>query len=37
VQQALEGEADVSRLPIQGVRPTAGTLTWLLDVAAAGM
>jgi 6-phosphogluconolactonase len=37
VQEVLEGEEDIERLPIQGVKPDPGTLTWYLDVAAAGM
>jgi 6-phosphogluconolactonase len=37
VAEVLEGDEDLQRLPIQGVRPTNGTVTWYLDVAAAGM
>lgn len=37
VQEVLEGDEDIPRLPIQGVKPDPGTLTWYLDVAAAGM
>jgi 6-phosphogluconolactonase len=36
VSEVLEGPRDPERLPIQGIDP-AGQLTWLLDVAAAGM
>ena len=36
LQQVLEGERDPKRLPIQGIRP-AGTLTWMVDAAAAAM
>lgn len=34
--EVLEGPRDLHRLPIQGIAP-AGTMTWLLDAAAAGM
>lgn len=37
VNEALEGPTDIQRLPIQGIAPTHGKLTWLLDTAAAGM
>ncbi len=37
VSEVLEGPQDVDRLPIQRVAPTAGRVTWYLDVAAAGM
>lgn len=37
VQEVLEGRGDPDELPIQRVRPESGTLTWLLDAAAAGM
>lgn len=37
VQEVLEGDEDVERLPIQGVKPHNGNLTWYIDVAAAGM
>jgi 6-phosphogluconolactonase len=33
--EVLEGELDPIRLPSQGVRPRHGTLTWLVDKAAA--
>jgi 6-phosphogluconolactonase len=36
IKEVLEGPKDLQRLPIQGIEP-AGQLTWLLDVAAAGM
>ena len=35
--QVLEGERDIQRLPIQGIQPTNGSVTWFLDTAAAGM
>jgi 6-phosphogluconolactonase len=35
VRAVLEGPADIARLPIQGVRPYTGALTWFLDAAAA--
>jgi 6-phosphogluconolactonase len=37
VHEVLEGPRDTERLPIQLIQPEAGTLTWLLDAAAAGM
>jgi 6-phosphogluconolactonase len=37
VDEVLMGEQDINRLPIQGVQPTAGQVTWFLDVGAAGM
>lgn len=37
LREVLEGPRDPDRLPIQRVEPTTGTLTWLLDSAAAGM
>jgi 6-phosphogluconolactonase len=37
LSEVLEGERDPARLPIQGVAPEAGKLTWLLDHDAAGM
>jgi 6-phosphogluconolactonase len=36
-QQVLEGPPDPQRLPIQLIQPASGKLTWLMDVAAAGM
>ncbi len=36
LHEVLEGPRDPKRLPIQGIHP-AGKLTWLVDVAAAGM
>jgi 6-phosphogluconolactonase len=35
--QVLEGARDPERLPIQLIEPASGKMTWLLDVAAAGM
>jgi 6-phosphogluconolactonase len=37
VSEILEGDEDIQRLPIQGVKPVPGNLTWYMDVAAAGM
>ena len=37
VREVLKGPLDVQRLPIQLIAPAAGTMTWLLDSAAAGM
>lgn len=37
VEQALQGEADPEHLPIRLIAPTSGKMSWLLDVAAAGM
>ena len=37
IAEVLEGELDVTRLPIQGVNPSPGHLTWFMDTAAAGM
>jgi 6-phosphogluconolactonase len=37
VQEVLEGERDLNRLPIQGVAPEQGEVVWLLDAPAAGM
>lgn len=37
VSEVLEGPRDPWRLPVQLVAPASGTLTWLLDSAAAGM
>ena len=37
VSEVLEGPRDPQRLPVQLVAPSNGTLTWLLDAAAAGM
>lgn len=37
VQEVLEGAADPDLVPIRRVQPVQGTLTWLLDTAAAGM
>ena len=35
LREVLEGPDDRQRLPSQGIRPTAGALTWLVDRAAA--
>jgi 6-phosphogluconolactonase len=35
LREVLYGPEDMARLPAQGVRPTAGALTWLVDAAAA--
>ena len=35
--EVLEGPRDPQRLPIQLIEPTNGKLSWLIDVAAAGM
>jgi 6-phosphogluconolactonase len=37
VKEVLEGPRDPTRLPIQLIAPLHGTMTWLLDAAAAGM
>ena len=37
IAEVLEGPEDLDRLPIQGVRPSPGHLTWYMDVLAAGM
>lgn len=37
LSDVLEGERDVQRLPIQGIAPESGKLTWMLDHDAAGM
>jgi 6-phosphogluconolactonase len=37
LQEVLEGPRNPERLPIQLINPEGGRLTWLLDVAAAGM
>jgi 6-phosphogluconolactonase len=37
IEEVLEGERDPQRLPIQLIDPPEGTLTWLMDTAAAGM
>ncbi len=33
--EVLEGPEDLERLPAQGVKPSAGTLTWIVDAGAA--
>ncbi|HEX5689297.1 MAG TPA: 6-phosphogluconolactonase [Roseiflexaceae bacterium] len=35
LRDVLRGAHDIARLPAQGVRPERGTLTWLVDAAAA--
>jgi 6-phosphogluconolactonase len=37
VSEVLEGDEDIARLPVQGVKPDLGKLTWFMDVGAAGM
>jgi 6-phosphogluconolactonase len=37
LQEVLEGPRDPDQLPIQLIAPESGRLTWLIDVAAAGM
>ena len=37
LHEVLEGPQDHARLPIQMIQPVTGTLTWLIDVPAAGM
>ncbi|HEY0009336.1 MAG TPA: 6-phosphogluconolactonase [Tepidisphaeraceae bacterium] len=37
VSEILEGDEDHARLPIQGVKPDLGNVTWYMDVGAAGM
>jgi 6-phosphogluconolactonase len=37
LSQVLEGPRDPERLPAQLIEPASGRLTWLVDVAAAGM
>jgi 6-phosphogluconolactonase len=37
VKEVIEGDEEIERLPIQGVKPELGRLTWFMDVAAAGM
>ncbi len=37
IEEVLLGDEDVNRLPIRGVRPEPGQVTWFMDVAAAGM
>jgi 6-phosphogluconolactonase len=37
LKEVLEGPRDSNRLPIQLIKPTTGKLTWIIDVAAAGM
>jgi 6-phosphogluconolactonase len=36
LRAVFHGPVDIARLPAQGVRPASGTLTWLVDKAAAG-
>ena len=35
--EVLEGDEQIEQLPIQGVKPELGNVTWYLDVLAAGM
>jgi 6-phosphogluconolactonase len=35
--EVLEGTPDPNRLPVQLIQPASGKLTWIIDVAAAGM
>jgi 6-phosphogluconolactonase len=37
IEEVLQGDQDIQRLPIQGVQPESGRLTWYMDAAAAGM
>jgi 6-phosphogluconolactonase len=37
LKEVLEGPRDPHRLPIQLIQPVDGKMTWLIDVAAAGM
>jgi 6-phosphogluconolactonase len=37
IDEVLMGDPDIPRLPIQGVKPDLGKVTWYMDVAAAGM
>ena len=37
VAAALQGERDVKTMPVQGIQPQNGQLTWMLDTAAAGL
>ncbi len=37
LHEVLEGPRDPERLPIQMIEPESGKLTWIVDVAAAGM
>ena len=37
LEEVLEGPQDPRRLPVQLIRPVGGSLTWLVDAAAAGM
>lgn len=37
LRQVLEGPHEPEKLPIQLIQPVSGRMTWLLDVAAAGM
>jgi 6-phosphogluconolactonase len=37
IDEVLMGEQDIQRLPIQGVSPDLGQVTWYMDIAAAGM
>jgi 6-phosphogluconolactonase len=37
IEEVLQGPRDPERLPIQMISPSSGRMTWLMDVAAAGM
>ena len=37
IDEVLTTDEDINRLPIQGVKPANGHVTWFMDVAAAGM
>ncbi len=37
IEEVLMGDEDIQRLPIQGVKPDLGQVTWYMDIAAAGM
>lgn len=37
IDEVLMGDEDIQRLPIQGVKPQLGQVTWYMDIAAAGM
>lgn len=37
IDEVLMGDQDIQRLPIQGVKPQLGQVTWYMDIAAAAM